>query len=246
MLDNDVNQEILGCKDLFVVLSNSTGNYDYIESYKLTNIIYSDDKFWGKFPNVHSACGHNEIKSNQSLSYIYNNFSNVVCTSGLMTQVKRFFSSDTYASMKFRTKGEFRKIWSQSGGDLEEMEDAVRQSRRLKLKIESQDNYTYILPLHTVEVDKAANEFYAETEYDGYPEEIRRFKLISNIEDQFKKANQEMGITCPSTNYLENSEFFLTSFRVYTNRIVQRYFSNNQTVLEKEFVPNEISIWEEL
>ena len=230
-MNESLNDDILACKDLFVVLSNNYGKYDYIESYRLTNVFYSDKKFWGKFANVHSACGHPDVEQTQILSYAYNNFSNVVCTSALLDRAKRFYSAETYATMEFNTTGLFRKIWSgEGGGDIEALSAAVSLSRRLKLKIESPDRCIYILPLHTVEVDVTARVFYAETEYDGYPEEIRDFSAAYDIENLFSKAVNEAGINCPSTNYCRNSHFFLTSFKVYKDRLVHRYFDKNNKI----------------
>ncbi len=244
--DNLIN-DILMCKDLFVVLSNSNGNYDYLESYRLTNVVTFDNKFWGKFSNVHSACGHSEIYQNQVLSYAYNNFSNVVCTCGIATKTKRFFSSEIYSMMEFNIKGRYRKIWcKEEGGNIDELLQAVKSSKRLKLKIESQENYTYILPLHTVEVDKTANVFYAETEYDGYPEELRRPEHIVDIEGMFDRAMKSSDINSPSTGYYENSEYFLTSFKVYKERIIHRYFDSDNKVKERPFHSNKVSIWEEI
>ncbi len=243
----NINNDILACKDLFVVLSNNSGDYDYIESYRLTNVFYFNEKFWGKFSNVHSACGHADIDQRHILSYAYNNFSNVVCTSTLLDRAKRFYSAHTYATMEFNVKGDFQQVWSgEGGGDIEVLYEAVRLSKRLKLKVESAEGRNYILPLHTVEVDKTARVFYAETEYDGYPEEIRDFSATYDIEDLFEKAVNESGVSCPSTNYCKNSNFFLTSFKVYKDRIIHRYFDGNNNICERAYLAKNVSIWQEI
>jgi len=245
-ISQNTNNDILDCKDLYVVLSNTNGHFEYIESYHLTNILYSNQKYWGKFSNVHAACGHPDLYQNQVLSYAYNNFSNVVCTSGLVSRTKRFLSAKSYATMDFNTRSCYESIWSlEDGGELEMLLEAVRKGLKLKLKIESIDDYVYILNLHTVEVDICAGQFFAESEYDGYPEEIRQFSQIHDIEKLFVKAEKERGIRSPSTNYYQNSEYFLTSFKVYNDHILHRYLDDEGNIRERAYIPKAASIWQE-
>jgi len=242
----DICSDILCCKDLFVVLSNVNGKFDYLESYRLTNILYSDNKYWGKFSNVHPAVGHDKLYSNQALSYAYNNFSSVVCTSGLVSRTKRFISSKIYKTMDFKVKGKFVEIWSMTnGGDIHSLKDAVKSGCRMKVKIESLDNYTYILNLHTIEVDVTKNVFCAESEYDGYPDELRHFQQITDIERLFNEAQKERGIPAPSTGYYQNSDFFLTSFKIYRDKTLLRFIDKEGNVNQRDFNAKEITIWKE-
>jgi len=238
-------QDILSCQDLYVLLTNNNGKFDYIESYRLTNIFCSDDRYWGKFSNVHAAVGH-DIQSNQCLSYAYSNFSSVVCTSGLTSRTKRFFSANTYRTMEFKTSGLFREIWSMaSGGSILDIYQAVKSGCRMKVKIESHDNSVYILNLHTIEVDVDSGLFFAESEYDGYPEELRKIDQIRHIESLFNQAQEKSGIHSPSTNYCENSNFFLTSFRVYEDHILHRFIDVQGNVRDETFSAKDVTIWQE-
>jgi len=239
-------KDILNCKDLYVLLTNNNGKFNYLESYRLTNVFYSDNQYWGKFSNVHAAIGHNDIKSNQPLSYAYNNFSSVVCTSGLTSRTKRFFSANTYRSMEFKTRGLFTEVWSMaSNGPILGIYQAVKSGCRMKVKIESHDNTVYILSLHTIEVDIDEGLFFAETEYDGYPEELRQVDQIRHIESLFNDAQEKSGISSPSTNYCENSDFFLTSFRIYSDHLLHRFVDGKGDVKDEVYKAKNVSIWQE-
>jgi len=50
----------------------------------------------------------------------------------------------------------------------------------IKTVIESDDGYTYVLPIHTLEVYQEEGVFAEETEYDGYPEQFRHFMKWKN------------------------------------------------------------------
>lgn len=242
-----MNEKILRCSDLFVLLTNNNGKYDYLESYRLGNILYYDEKFWGKFSNVHCAVGHPDIHSNEVLSYAYSNFSSVICTCGLASRVKRFFSNATYRTIEFKAKGRFKPIWFYNeGGEIVKIHEAVQAGCRLKAKIESHDGYTYILNLHTVEVDLTAGLFFAETEFDGYPEELRNPAQLDHLQTLFYQAQHQSGISHPSTNYTSRSDFFLTSFKIYQNRILHRFYDDNGVVKERVFDAKNVSIWQEL
>lgn len=244
-MSNEI-KDILNCKDLYILLTNNNGKYNYLESYRLTNVFYSDNRYWGKFSNVHAAVGHNDIKSNQPLSYAYSNFSSVVCTSGLTSRTKRFFSANTYRTMEFKTKGVFTEVWSMAtNGPILGIHHAVNSGCRMKVKIESHDENIYILNLHTIEVDVDAGLFFAESEYDGYPEELRQVEQIRHLECLFNDAQNKSGISSPSTNYCENSDFYLTSFRIYNDHLLHRSFDEKGNVIEKAYNAKNVSIWQE-
>ena len=115
----------------------------------------------------------------------------------------------------------------------------------MKVKIESHDGRIYILNLHTIEVDIDAGLFFAESEYDGYPEELRQVDQVYHIESLFIHAQEQSGISSPSTNYCENSNFFLTSFRIYNDHLRHRFIDEKGDVREEEYKAKNVSIWKE-
>jgi len=242
-----ITDDILNCRDLWVVLENRYGE-KYVESYELPNILYSNGEFWGKFRNVHSAYSHQVEDQTQALSYAYNNFSNIVCSCGLTSKIHRYYSSFAYSSLNFIAKGAFRKIWdSNEGGKLSELSESIRGGLRLKVRIESSDGYTYILPAHTVEAFEEKDTFVLETEFDGYPDQIRGFQAIK----QFDKKFDESLASCvppnyPTTGFIRTNEFFLTSFFVSPSGVVQREFRENGKLIQKSFDYDSAQIWVEV
>jgi hypothetical protein len=246
MIDNEICEDILDCKDLWVVLENRYGD-QYVESYELPNVLYSKGEFWGKFRNVHSAHGHDVVDQTQTLSYAYNNFSSVVCTCGLANGLQRYYSSYAYSSLNFITKGSFRRIWSSNdGGKISDLIESIRRGLRIKVKIESSDGYTYILPAHTIEALEKEEDFVVETEYDGYPDQLRYFSGIKNIQVEFDKSMTKCTPPLyPSTKFVKAESFFITSFFVSSKGVAQRYIEESGGVIQKLFDCIKAEIWVE-
>lgn len=236
--DSNIIDAILNGRDLHVVLENQLGD-PYVESYHLTTILCLGERFWGKFANVHSSMGHNELNSFQTLSYCYNNFANVVCTSGLRDGIVRYISSHAYSGMNFITRYQFTKIWdSDSGGDISVLNHAVRTGAKLKLKIEL-PNLVIIAPIHTMEVSTLKKTICIETQFDGFPADLLNIEYISEVSRDFDSAidiKRHNGY--PATPYYHDKPHFLTSFLVVENILNQRKINKNGE-LENTMLPYE-------
>ena len=244
-MEIDLIDSILSCEDLYVILENRWGDR-YVESYKLPNILYSDGKYWGKFRNVHGAYGHPNIEDNQILSYAYNNFSNVVCTSGMINRYERFYSSHAYGSLKFITRNKYNKIWSSIHNDnTNELLNSVNKGFQLKFLLKSLDNYTYILPIHTIEVYENETRFSLYTDYDGYPDKLRYFSSISKSSEKFDILIARSDATVyPTTKCSSNNDFFLTYF-YFDNGILKQLTSINSKISHSSLNFEKIEIWSE-
>ncbi len=248
-MEIDLIDSILSCEDLYVILENRWGDR-YVESYKLPNILYSDGKYWGKFRNVHGAYGHPNIEDNQILSYAYNNFSNVVCTSGMINRYERFYSSHAYGSLKFITRNKYNKIWqsnsNNNNNNIDSLLNSVKNGLNLKLLIKSIDNYTYILPIHTAEIYEKEKRFSIYTEYDGYPESLRHFELISQLSDTFDSLiNTNQEYQYPVKSPINNSNFFLTFFYFNDNSLKKVTTSESGYIDDVKFDYEKVEIWSE-
>jgi len=185
-MGNTIIDDLLCCRDISVVLRKRPEGRQYVESYLLKNLVLSNGQFRGKFANVHPALVTDKLPQMNLLSYVYNNFSPVVCTMSLADRMERYYSADAYSEIKFRANGHYSRIWKGPGGDYNTaILEAVKSGLKMKALIESTDGYTYILPLHTVEVYEKEFDFNAETEFDGYPERLRHFKNIESLGHEF-------------------------------------------------------------
>lgn len=238
---------ILSCSDLIVVLENRYGD-QYIESYMLPNILYSKGQFWGKFRNVHASDLHIDINNSNSISYAYNNFSNVVSTSCLSDRLERYYSAYSYSSVNFHTRGSYSKIWSNiaNNKNIELISKAVKEGARLKIKLEDNDGYTYILPVHTIEVFEKANNFTLETEYDGYPERLRYFQAIEKLSSYMDSELVNYSApNYPATKF-EETIFFLTSYIIKKNgSISKRSISDTLSIDTEEIQYSYVELWVE-
>ncbi len=129
--------------------------------------------------------------------------------------------------MKFFTKNNYKKIWSDSeGGDLNDIMNSVKQGLVLKLLVVSQDGYTYIIKCHTTEVYNGNNKFSIQTDYDGFPDRLRYFKAIRNLGERYDELQGESNYEEAryiSTKFIK-TEFFLTSFIFNSDgSLIQRY-----------------------
>ncbi len=246
-MENDIIESILSCEDLHVILENKWGDR-YVESYKLPNILYSEGKFWGKFRNVHSAAGHSSIEENQILSYAYNNFSNVICTSAMNNRYERFYSSYAYGSLEFITKNKYKKIWdsNNNNNNIDALLNSVKSGLNLKLLIKSIDNYTYVLTVHTAEIYEKEKRFSIYTEYDGYPEKIRLFEDISHLSDIFDSIiTPNLEGQYPAKDFIKNSNFFITFFNYRNNSLEKQTISESGDISHEKFDYEKVEIWSE-
>jgi hypothetical protein len=237
---------ILSCSDLVVVLENRYGD-QYVESYLLPNILYSKGQFWGKFRNIHASDPHIGINNLNAISYAYNNFSNVVSTSCLTERLERYYSAYSYSSVNFHTRGSYSKIWSNiENNNIELIIKAVKEGARIKVKLVDNDDYTYILPAHTIEVFEKENNFTLETEYDGYPERLRYFQAIEKLSSYMDSELVNYSApNYPATNF-EETLFFLTSYIIKKNgSILKRSISNTLSIDREEIKYNKVELWVE-
>ncbi len=228
--------DILQGRDLYVVLENRIGR-KYVESYNLSTIVIKDDKFWAKFSNSHPPIGHDKINPMHSISYIYNNFCEVVCCMCLSMNIQRFCSSNSYSKMDFYCKGQFQRIWhSQQGGDLKLMENAVRHASRVKVVIRARDGFCYIVPVHTIEIYQDQGGFGFDTEFDGMPERIKNNEDIFNLESQIKKVVENSPPEAYiGTEYQADKPFFLTSFMISDESVCQRKLDIHGNLINENF-----------
>ena len=247
MESTGISSQLLECKDIWVVLENRYGD-KYIESYELPNILYSNNEFWGKFRNVHSAYGHNELDQTQTLSYAYNNFSSIVCTSSLTARIQRYYSTFAYSSLNFIAKGHYRKIWDfNDGGRISELIESIKSGLRIKVKIESKDGYTYIIPAHTVEAYEKQNKFVVETEFDGYPEQLRHFSAIKDFQVKLDATlPQCQPPAYPVTKYTQTNSFFVTSFFITPRGVFHRGLAVDGKLKQNSFAHESAEIWVEI
>ncbi len=229
-------EDILEGKDVFVVLENRF-NSKYVESYNFTTIILYQDRFWGKFANVHSSYGHMDVNKPQSLAYAYNNFSGVVCTMALNSCMQRFYSAYAYAKLNFKSKGKYAKLWDdKNGGSLSLLEEAVRSGSKMKMIIKASDDFTYIVPVHTVEVYREENRFFVESEFDGFPTIMKDFSWIKNLDEKFNELIPTIPEPAhPTTNYTTDAPFFLTSFMIESDKVGRREYGQNGRLVNTEF-----------
>ena len=245
MKENIVN-DVLLCSDVSVVLANGeTSERKYIESYPLTNFIVFEDKFWGKFANVHPPFGHDERENVYSLSYAYNNFSPVVCTMSLCERMERFVSSDAYSSIQFLSTKHYKKIWSiGKNSEVKNIYEKIRCGIKLKALIESEEGYIYIVPLHTVECDVNDNLFSAESEFDGYPEKLRYFKKMEQLGSIFlKNMTKDNYAPYQSTDRRYNIPFFLTSFLIKNDSISIRKHDQKNKITTSDMSCKRVEVW---
>jgi hypothetical protein len=244
MKDTLINS-ILDCKDLIVTLNYRHGSQSVV-SYLLPNILYSSNKFWGKFRNIHSSDTLIGIKNTNAISYAYNNFSNVICTSCLTENLERYISSYPYSSIRFHTRGNYKKIWCyKDPNNIDVISEAVKEGLRIKIKI-TLDGYTYIVPAHTIEIFGNEKTFTLETEYDGYPERLRHFQAIVDLGAHFDSKIDECSANqYPSINFTKN-KFYLTSFLLRQDgSLLQRVF-NDQGGFNRFIVsPVDFELWAE-
>ncbi|MEY8214517.1 MAG: hypothetical protein RPR97_08545 [Colwellia sp.] len=246
-MEKDIIDSILSCEDLYVILENRWGDR-YVESYELPNILYSDGKFWGKFRSVHSAFGLPNIEENKIVSYAYNNFANVVCTSEITDRYERYYSRYAYGSLKFITRNKYNKIWESTNNNKNfyDLLNSVRNGLKLKLLIKSTDNYTYIIPIHTAEVYEKEKRFSIYTECDGYPEKLRHFEEIleiSDILDSMIVPNRKEHY--PIKSFLKKCSFFLTFFNFEENSLKKQSVSESGNISHIKFNYEKVEIWSE-
>jgi len=245
-MKNTLIDSILECKDLIVRLNYKHGSQCEV-NYLLPNILYSSNKFWGKFKNIHSSDTLIGIENKNAISYAYNNFSNVISTSCLTESLERYISSDPYSSIEFHTRGNYKKIWCHKDNqDIEAISKAAKEGLKIKVKIEDSEGYTYIVPAHTIEIFGQEKKFTLETEYDGYPERLRYFQNISEISDIFdSNIGESTPNQYPSINFTKNI-FYLTSFLLKKNGLLlQRSFNNSGGFTHTQASYKKLEIWAE-
>ncbi|WP_430459816.1 hypothetical protein ACQUQU_11430 [Thalassolituus sp. LLYu03] len=218
-------QQILSCEDLCVVLRNRYGD-EYVESYQLPVVMLSGDRFWAKFHNVHPIdSGVNDVLIPGVGAYAYNNYCKVVACCYMSQTMERYYSSDAYSSVVFRCRGQYEKVWSSEyESDFDSLRRAVLDGRRVKIKIEDNDSYTYIMLCHTIEVYD--DKFSLETEFDAIPMRLRFFSYFEDLEAQFAAVEAEYTApNYPATNYAK-TQFYTLNFLFHSdgNHLVRRFF----------------------
>ncbi len=245
-MDDRLNQDLLECKNISVVLKSRKSEDPYIESYRLNNLVYSGGRFWGKFSNAHSPHAYTKVGIGpwESLSYAYNNFAPVVCTLSLSSRMERYSSANAYADISFISTGLYRKLWTLGERDLNNvLHEAVIAGLKMKMKIESADGYVYILPVHAIVFFEEKDEFTIETEFDGIPEKLRYFQFAEGMAlkfHEFMKKNPNSPYVYTDTNF--NGEFFLTYFGIKNNRLTQRKIDGD-SMTDVEFKYENVEIW---
>lgn len=246
--DATILDHIDRCGDLWVRLTNRHGTPTYTESYNLSTLMLCGPRVWGKFRPVHSPLylremmGRDLVHPGVGVSYHYNNFARVVCSSSMATNSVRMFSSHTYRSMEFVSRGTFRPLWTR-GRDTtyEPIAEAVRRCHRLKARVVA-DGYTYIVPIHTMEAWDDGGGFSCQTEYDAFPDLLRYFTRIAAIEENLDRGLGEAA-EGESNNFLSNHEpFFGTYFCITSEQIYHMDFASAAWTA---FTADEVSIWGE-
>ncbi len=231
-------QDILSGRDLYVVLENRFGK-PYVEAYNLTTVLLQGDRFWAKFRNHHSPFGHKRLKADGVLSYAYNNFTDIVCTMSLNKQLHKFYSSFAYSSLVFHCKNTYSQVWDNiNGGDIKDIEKAVRSANNIKLMIENQDGLIFIMPAHTVEVYQSDGEafFSMQSEYDGIPEMLTKFPLALEVDKQIKNiANTVTTENYVSTDFFGNKPYYSLSFIIMGDSVWQRVIGENGELVQQAF-----------
>jgi hypothetical protein len=207
--------DVLECRDLHIVLKNRHGE-QYIESYHLPVIVYSNGMFWAKFRNVHSIDNLTGIISPGLGAYAYSNYCNVVSCSFLSEKKERYYSLEAYSHVEYIVRGEYEKMWcSELGGNIEAIRRAVETGRRIKLRIEDGDNYTYIVNAHTVEVYE--NCFVIDSEFDSIPERLRHFLSFKEIESKLTEDKEISPQKLYSASRYSETQFYHINF-IYSSK----------------------------
>ncbi|MEY8203535.1 MAG: hypothetical protein RPR40_00560 [Bermanella sp.] len=242
---NNISNDVLACKNISVILRNRENGRPYVESYRLTNLVYCEGRFWGKCANVHSPLGHDKMSASDSLSYAYNNFSPVVCTLSLNTRMQRYISANAYSDISFVASGQHSMVWSSDDeSSVSLLLKTVLSGLKTKVVIEVSDGYVYILPVHTIIFYEENKCFELETEFDGFPERLRDFNSFDAMADQFKsflKANPS--ISHVNSSYDFNSKFFLTNFLLRNNEVIHRSISDEGNVVSENIEYKSVKIW---
>ena len=222
---DELLNSIRNCGDLCVILKNRYGD-SYVESYQLPVIMLSGDRFWAKFHNVHPIdSGINDVTVPGVGAYAYNNYCKVVACSYMNQSMERYYSSDAYSFLEFRCRGQYERIWSSDqDNDLDLLKSAVLNGRRIKIKIEDDESYTYIMYCHTIEVYD--DKFSLESEFDAIPMRLRFFKSFEDMEARFSAVESEYSPpNYPATNYAR-TQFFTLNFLFHSdgNHLIRRFF----------------------
>lgn len=212
----DILPEIRAGSDIWVVLKNRFGPVNYTESYHLTNIVMAEDRFWGKFREVHAAHGlatmtNEAYDRNGPMAFAYNNFAPMVCSAAMARSMTRFFSSLAYAELRFIASRKYTRLWDWGSPRTDAMAKAVVEGRALKLMLRSADGYFYSIPIHTVEVE-ANGAFNAYSWFDGYPEALRHFSWAEEFATQLEEVNGK--VPDYSSSFVIESPFFYPYFRI--------------------------------
>ena len=219
-------------KDLFVVLKNRNGR-GYTESYNLNTVVIKDKMFLGKFLPVHSPVGHSALGIRSPLSYTYNNFSDIVCTSSQSERMERFVSSNIYSEMKFGTKGKYAVI-IENGDVLDHdlLDNIVNSCGRLKVKIKSTEGLIYICDVHTIELYDDRKSIGLDTTFEALPESLFDFEYIYSLGEQLSSVvfggDAKVGL---GTEYKFDVDFRYLSFLI-SNRSVCQVVDGRQSSFE--------------
>ncbi len=246
-MDSELNQDILNCKNVSVVLRKRESSNVYIEGYRLNNIVYQNGRFWGKFANAHCPHGHKGVGPWELLSYAYNNYSPVVCILSVSQRMERYSSANAYSDISFVASGNYRKIWSiDEGNSNGELQKSIVFGRKLKAKIESTDGFIYVVPVHTIVMFEETGSFEIETEFDAIPNKIRNFDSMEDIASQFSSfLEKNPSVPYVSTDSKFNRDFFLTYFAITNTSIYQRLIDGNGDIKNDKFKFNKVEIWAE-
>lgn len=237
--------EIRTGSDIWIVLRNRFGTVKYTESYHLTNIVMSEDRFWAKFGEIHASHGLAALTCEAfdrraPMAFAYNNFAPVVCNMATTGSKARFFSSHAYAEMRFIAPRKYTRLWRFGSRGTEAVAQAVVEGRALKLRVHSTDNYHYTIPLHTVEAEVDGG-FTAYSWYDGYPDILRHFSFAEVISNSLVEMNANVP-EYSSSNVLD-ADFFHPYFRVSSRD--GAFMINPLTNEIKPFETNSIEIFGE-
>ena len=228
MDDSELISNVLSGDDLFVVLENEFGP-SYVESYPLTTIFIRNSRFWGKFPNIHSPRAFSNINPQASLSYIYNNYLPIVCTSSLRDSIVRFVSSKSYRTVSFNTKSKYREVWNNDRlGNVNLIEEGVRSGLRFKLIFTDVDDTIFVLPIHTIEVSTERGYVGFETQFDGFPQILFNDSSLDNLVSSFDRVCEDRETSSyPTSPIYKDQPYVLTSFFSDGENFYRRFVAGN-------------------
>lgn len=242
-----VIDDLLQCKDLSVILDDRYGKPGK-ERHALTNLLLKGGRFWAKTNRVYAPDALGVESSSIALSQSFNNFCDIDGVSSVCNQSLQFMTAKAYRKKTFVSYGQYRKVWSlQKGGNVEGLRDCVQQGIKLKILVEDNAQYVYIVPLHLLEVYLERNGFIGYSDYDGYPILLKDFDKNRQYAEQLNRAMSSAAAKqCSRIVFDGQVDYFLSLFVIEEKQLSQRTIDKEGEIKQVLFPCKRAEIWAEI